>query len=82
MGGRCLAGSDVALIEGPAEQASGGSMQLLEAQVRLVLLLHGTGRLAGAWKIFEEKEDGEAEHLPDSQAQGPQPGYGRRFHFG
>lgn len=48
----------------PQEQASGGSMKLLEVQLRLVLLLHGTGRLAGAWKIYEEKEDGEAQDPP------------------
>ena len=38
MGARCLAGSGVAWTAGPKEQASGGSMQLLEAQLRLALL--------------------------------------------
>lgn len=38
--------------------------------------------MAGAWKIYEEKEDGEARHPPDGQAQDLQEGYGRRLHFG
>lgn len=82
MEGHCLAGSGVAWIVGLEEQASGGSMQLLGAQLRLALLWHGTGRVAGVWKIYEEKEDGEAERPPEGQVQGLQPGYGRRHHFG
>lgn len=38
MEGRCLAGSDVPWTVGPEEQASGGSMQLLEALSKLALL--------------------------------------------
>lgn len=73
MGGRCLIGSGVERTAGQEEQASGGSMQLLEAQVGLALLYCGTGRLPGAWKIYEEKEDDEAEHPPDGQSQGLHP---------
>lgn len=38
MGGCCLAGSVVAQTAAPEGQASGGSMQLLEALLRLGLL--------------------------------------------
>lgn len=78
----CLGGSGVEWAAGPEEQASGGSMQPLEAQLRQVLLYCGTCRLADVWKICEEKEDGEAEHLQDGQEQSPHSEYGRRLHFG
>lgn len=34
------------------------------------------------WKIYEEKEDGEAEHPPDGQVQDLHPRCGKRLHFG
>lgn len=82
MGGCCRAGSGVPPRGGPEERVSGGSVPLLEAPLTLLLLWSGTGRLVGAPRTCEVKEDGEAGRRPGDRRRGPHPGRGTMLHSG